>query len=545
MSSLLNLAINSFNSAKMGLNTTSHNISNHAVKGYSRQTPLFAQASVTHTGQTFSPSGVTVTGNRREYDELIANQLRKATTTSSSLNIQHEYIANIDRLLANSPNSLSGTMDNFFSSLQHVVNNTNDASARQTVLEQAKALVSQFRRIDHTLKESEQQINDALNASAKQINHYAQQISLLNRQISQLTTPGVEPNDLLDQRDQLVNELSEIVDVTVSRQNSHYNITLGKGISLVSDDVTYELVAIPSRRDPTRITLGYIGMVGEPVEIAEKMLPDGVLGGMLAFRQNELAEARNRLGQMALVFANSINTQHCAGVDSNGHAGVNIFAFGSATVIGNNQNRSNTIMRAKCVETYAVQATDYRANYDGTQWHVIRLSDRNEVKITVHNNTASSTLNFDGLEVSTIGIPEAQDSFLIKPVSNVIVDLDLIITDEAKIAAAVDKGGVSGNRNAQQLLNLQSGKFIEGNQTFSEAYASLVAQVGNKTANLKNAADVQASVVAQLTQRQQSVSGVNLDEEYINLEKFKEFFQSIAKIVNTQKACFEALMNIF
>ena len=132
----------------------------------------------------------------------------------------------------------------------------------------------------------------------------------------------------------------------------------------------------------------------------------------------------------------------------------------------------------------------------------------------------------------------------VKPVANAIVNMTVAITDEAKIAAAGEAGGVSDNRNAQKLLDLQTKKVVNGNSTLSQAYASLVSDVGNKTNTLKTTSSTQEKLVTQLTNRQQSISGVNLDEEYGNLQRFQQYYMANAQIMQTASAIFNALIGI-
>jgi flagellar hook-associated protein 1 FlgK len=192
-----------------------------------------------------------------------------------------------------------------------------------------------------------------------------------------------------------------------------------------------------------------------------------------------------------------------------------------------------------------MKASNYTVSYDGSNWSVTRMSDN--VKFSVTPDATDGTLNFDGLKltVSTSPAPNAKDSFLVKPVQNVIAGMSVAITDESQIAAASSAtSGESDNRNAQKLLDLQDSKLVNGNATIAQAYASIVSTVGNKTSTLKTASTTQENVVTQLSDRQQSVSGVNLDEEYSNLTKYQQFYMANAQVLQTASTIFNALMGI-
>ena len=108
-----------------------------------------------------------------------------------------------------------------------------------------------------------------------------------------------------------------------------------------------------------------------------------------------------------------------------------------------------------------------------------------------------------------------------------------------------EDAGDSDNRNGQALLDLQSNsKTVGGAKSFNDAYASLVSDIGNKTATLKTSSATQGNVVTQLSNQQQSISGVNLDEEYGNLQRFQQYYLANAQVLQTANAIFDALINI-
>ncbi|RWR01920.1 flagellar hook protein FlgK [[Pantoea] beijingensis] len=544
MSSLINSAMSGLNAAQAALSTTSNNISNYNVAGYSRQNIILAQSQSTLNGNSYYGNGVAITGVNREYNEFITSQLRSASAQNSAIGTQYDQISNIDDLLASSSTSLASTLQGFFTNLQNVVSNAQDPSARQTLLGKADGLVNQFQTADRYLRNMDSSINTDIASSVDQINSYASQIAKLNEQIAKLqgAGAGAEPNNLLDQRDQLVNQLNDIVGVTVSRQDGSVNISLGNGTNLVTGTLSRQLVAMPSSSDPGRTTVGYVDAAAGNVEIPEKTITNGSLGGVLTFRRENLDDARNRLGQLAMAFADSFNVQHKAGVDSNGNPGKDFFNIGGPTTISNSKNVGDATLKVAWSDTSKVQATDYNVSFDGEKWNVTRLSDNTSVNATV--TEAGQSLSFDGLQVDISGTASAKDSFIVKPVASAIVNMGVAITNESQIAAASAAGGESDNRNAQKLLDLQHKDVVNGNSTLSEAYASLVSDIGNKTSTLKTANTTQGNVVTQLTNRQQSISGVNLDEEYGDLQRFQQYYLANAQVLQAASTIFDALISI-
>lgn len=544
MSSLINSAMSGLSAAQAALNTVSNNISSYNVAGYTRQTTVLGASNSTLTGGGWVGNGVYVSGVQREYDAFITNQLRAAQTQSSGLTTRYQQMSKIDDVLSDSTNSLSTTLQDFFKSLQTLVSNAEDPAARQTVLGKADGLVNQFKTNDQYLRDQDSQVNTAIASSVEQINNYAKQIANLNDQISRLTGVGAgsSPNDLLDQRDQLVSELNQIVGVEVAVQDGGtYNVSFGNGYTLVQGSKANQLAAVKSSADPTRTTIAFSDEVSGNVEIPEKMVTTGSLGGLFTFRSEDLDKARNNLNQLALAFADAMNKQHEAGFDANGDAGGKLFDFGSPAVVTNSRNTGTAAMTATVADSTKVQATDYKLQFNGTDWTITR-SDKTSFTMAPD---ASGNLSFDGLSVNVTGSANAKDSFIVKPVSDVIVNMELKFKDESKLAmASASNGGESDNRNGQKLLDLQNSKVVGGNKTFNDAYASLVSTVGSSTAALKTSSETKANVATQLTKQQQSISGVNLDEEYGNLQRYQQYYLANAQVLQTASTLFDAIINI-
>ncbi|MFB4577942.1 flagellar hook-associated protein FlgK [Enterobacter hormaechei subsp. hoffmannii] len=545
MSSLINSAMSGLSAAQSALNTVSNNISSYNVAGYTRQTTILGASNSTLTGGGWVGNGVYVSGVQREYDAFITNQLRAAQNQSSGLTTRYQQMSKIDDVLSDTTNSLSANLQDFFKSLQTLVSNAEDPAARQTVLGKADGLVNQFKTNDQYLRDQDAQVNTAISTSVDQINNYAKQIANLNDQISRLTGvgAGASPNELLDQRDQLVSELNKIVGVDVTVQDSGtYNISIANGYTLVQGSNASQLAAVKSSADPARTTIAYVDAAAGNVEISEKQITTGSLGGLLTFRSQDLDQARNTLNQMALAFADAMNTQHQAGFDANGDAGGKLFDFGSPAVLSNGKNTGSASVTATMTDSTKVQATNYKVEYNGTDWTITRLSDNTSFTA---KPDASGNLSFDGRNVKISGSANNKDSFIVKPVNDVIVYMDVAISDESKLAMASAQGsGESDNTNGQKLLDLQSAKLVGGNKTFNDAYAALVSTVGSTTASLKTSSETKVNVVTQLTKQQQSISGVNLDEEYGNLQRYQQYYLANAQVLQTASTLFDALINI-
>ncbi len=541
-SSLSNIALTGLNAAQNALNSVASNISNVYVSGYNRQTTQLAEMG--SNGST--GTGVMVSGVTRAYDALVMGQLRNAATTYAATSSYSDQISQINSMLASTDSSLSTSMSTFFSSLQSLSSNAGDSAARQTVIGSAQSLVNQFKSNDTYLRNMDDAVNQQLSSSADQINNYAKQIANLNDQIVRQGKGGAT-NAMLDQRDQLVSELNTMVGVSTTPQaDNSLTVTFANGLTLVQGGTASQIKAVASQADPSRTVLAYDNGTGSPAEINEKTLTTGSVGGLLTFRSGTLDDARNQLGQIALALAGSFNQQHAAGVDLSGAAGEAFFNYGQPDITSNTKNTGQAELSVAFTDTSAVKAGSYNVKYTDEGWQVTRASDGTSVDFeTTDNDKGEPVLSFEGLAMTVSGTPKANDKFTVDPVTNAIAGMSVAITDPAKIAAgqAGDESGASDNRNAQALLALQTSKVVGGNATLSSAFASLVSTIGTKTSNAAVTATSQSNIVDQLTTKQQSISGVNLDEEYADLQRYQQYYQANAQVLNTAGTLFDTILS--
>lgn len=551
--SLINTAMSGLNAAQAALSTVSNNIANVSVAGYNRQTAIIAQSNGTSTAAGYIGNGVNVSSINREYNAFIVNQLMSASTVNSALTTQSSQAGQIDNLLSDTTTSLATTMQKFFTGLQTLTSNSGDSAARQAVLGQAQGMTAQFNSSAKYLADMSSGVNQQITDNINQINSFAAQIAKLNTQITTTRgTSGQEPNALLDQRDQMVSKLNDIVGVTVTQQDGDaYNVSFANGVPLVQGSNTRTIVATASSADTSKLTVGVTQPDGTVSEIAESRITTGTLGGVLTFRKDNLEPAINQLGQLALSLGDSFNTVNKGGFDMNSQAGGDFFSFNQPATVSNTKNTGSAVLSTTFSDVSAVKASDYVMSYDGAAWSATRSSDGAKITPTAGTDASGNpTLKFDGLEVSVTGTANAKDSFTVKTVSGVAGSLNLAITDSSKIAAASEVDSVTGvvgasdNRNAQKLLNLQNAKLVEGKSTLSGAYASLVSNVGNQVSTLKTNNTAQTNIVTQLSAQQQSISGVNTDEEYGDLQRYQQYYLANAQVIQTASTIFDAIINI-
>ena len=643
MASIFGIGVSALNAAQLGLATTEHNISNVNTAGFHRQQIVQSSATAQFTGAGFLGQGAQVDTVKRIYNQFLDTQVLQAQTQASYYDSYSLQIKQMDNLLADPNAGLSPALQDFYHAVNDVAANPASVPSRQAMISGAQTLTARFQAIDQQLTQISDGLNGQIRNSVTEINSYAQQIGDLNQRISlaQSASGGQQlPNDLLDQREQLVVELNQRVRVSVITQNDgNYNVFIGNGQGLVIGGSVSKLSAVASSEDPTRLDLAYVTSGGVNVPIASSSLTGGSLGGLLAFRSSSLDDAKNALGRVAMGLAQTFNDQHQLGQDLNGALGGNFFNVASPQTIANSSNNttSNAQITASIADIGAVTTSNYTLAYTGTSYTLTRLSDNTVT--TLPGTFPGSAATVDGVTLTlTSGSFTAGDSFLIRPTRNGGRDISVAVSDTAKIAIAApirtnsaitntgsgilsagsvnlppppnanlqhnvaiafidsthfsvtdtststvlaasvvyapgsgatlnyngwtaqlsgapvagdtfnvgpNTNGVSDNRNGLLLAGLQTKNTLAGNTTtYQGAYSQLVSEVGNKTREVEVNGKAQQAFVSYTHQAQQSLSGVNLDEEAANLLRYQQAYQAAGKMIQIANTLFQTLLDI-
>ena len=540
--------------AQNRLQTAGHNINNAATAGYNRQTVLSQTAGATPTSGGWIGRGVQAVSVQRSYDNFLQNQLTSSLTRGAALKTYGDQISQINNLVADRTVGISPGIQKFFDSLDAVASAPADVAARQELIGQANSLAAQVRDANAFLDSQRTNINTQVDTTVTQINNYLDRIQDLNRQITtaKATNPGQPPNDLLDQRDQLVSDLGQLVDVKAYEQDDRISLTIGNGQTVLGGDTVFHLETHLSKADPTRLAVNYTtkDAAGNsiPIEMDDKQITGGKLGGLLAFRSDALDATQNDLGRIALGISIALNEQHVQGYDLSGTPGGEFFNVGTPKVIGNEKNSATAgTPTASYVPGELSQITnqDYRVEFDGMDYTVTRVPEGTALIPAV----AGTTLSFDGVAIDTAGmVPAAGDSWLVQPTRDAAGAMTVTITDPEKVAAAGEASpgvgaGTANGDNALELAALRSKKILaNGSMGMNEAYSQLVNTVAVKTQQNTTAQKAQETLVAQNYSAQQAVSGVNLDEEYINLQQYQEQYRAAARLIDTASTLFDTLL---
>ncbi|MCP5244655.1 MAG: flagellar hook-associated protein FlgK [Burkholderiales bacterium] len=436
MGNILGTGISGLNAAQTNLLTTSHNITNADTPGYTRQEAIQSTNIPLSTGAGFIGRGVNVTTVQRIHNQFLTTQLLQVQTQSSQLDAHYSQIKQIDNLLADPVSGLSPALQDFFSGVNDVAANPSSVPSRQALISNAESLVSRFHSLDQRLSEMQDGANTEIKSHVGEINSLAKQISEINNNIvmAEGASGGHAPNDMLDKRDELIHQLSKLVNTDVVKQSDGtLNVFIGTGQALVVGTQSMTLKAMISPENPQQVTVGLVNG-NKTIILPENQIQGGSLGGILDFRNDSLNVAQNSLGRIALNLAQAFNAQHRLGLDLNGVLGTDFFSVPSPQVFSSTSNNPASNITASISDVSALTTSDYQFSYDGANYTLTRLSDNNSVS-SAAAPTVGSPLIMDGVSITNVTI-NANEKFLIQPTINGAKNVAVNISDTAAIAAA-------------------------------------------------------------------------------------------------------------
>jgi flagellar hook-associated protein 1 len=450
---LMSIGMRAMFANSAALNVTGHNIANASVAGYSRQQTLVETAQGQFTGAGFFGQGVSVVNVTRAHDQFLTMQAAAAKSLSSMDEARRGQLAQLEDVFPPGSAGLGYAMGDFLNAMSDLSNTPADSSARQVVLARAKDVAARFSNAGARLDTLQAGVRADMQTSVKTVNGLAAQIAALNDQIAKSTGQNQQPNDLLDQRDQLVSEIGKYVQVTtMPASDGSLGVFVAGGQRLVLGNEAAKMLVMQDPAEPGRSTLA-LATANQPLMISEDMLTGGSLAGLMRYQSKDLVDARNQLGQMATAFASQINKAQSLGLDLRNPpgAGAPLFALGAPQAIGNLNNAKdgsgNYIGQVSLTLTDGtqVQASDYDLRPDGSgtpgQYTLVRLSDGLS-RAVVSGDVV------DGVRID-IGPPDlaAGDRFLLRPAGAAATGMRAILDDPMGVAAASPVTATLGTTN--------------------------------------------------------------------------------------------------
>ena len=435
MSDVFGISVSALTAFKNAITVTSNNIANASTPGYDKESTILTEAIPQANGSATVGSGVAVSGVTRAYSSAAAAQLNTSQSTLGQLTSLQTYTTQIDNLLGTTGGGLSTALTTYYSGWSDVANNPTSTASRQALLSDAQGVASSFQSTSSQLNALSSDVNNRISADVTQINSLAASISTLNNQIvnGQGQTGGQAPNELLDQRDQLVSTLSGLTGVTTTTSaDGALNVFIGKGQPLVLDGQVDKLTTVQDQYNASQLDVSSTLSGGN---VINDTLTSGDLGGLFAARTQAINPALAQLGQIATALSSTANAQQSAGVDLNGAVGGPIFSTATPTATGSAKNTGTASASVAISNLGSLTSNSYVLAYRNGAYSLTNVTDGSNVPVT-GTGTAADPLLVNGISITLTGTPAASDTFLIQPTASSASNLSVVLTDPAKIAAA-------------------------------------------------------------------------------------------------------------
>ena len=438
--SLMGLGSKAVSAAYAQLQSTGNNIANANIKGYSRQSAQLATASAENTGSGYLGRGVLVTTIARAANMFMTQQVVATRSAAAADSVRRDRLSQLEKVFAGGQAGLGHAATQIFNAFADLAAVPNDLAARQVVLARLEDFATLARSTSTQIENLQGSVSHDVVGAVSEVNALSGALAKLNVSIQKAGAQGHSPNDLLDQRDQLIQRLGEKLQLQVYvAADDTANLFVGSGQSLVVGGAAYKMMAAADVDDPTRVRMS-IDQGGLSADMTIGDVGDGQIGGLLDFQGGALADARNRLGQMVTGLASALNRQQSLGLDLQGQAGAALYGFSGPQAVPATSNAQDAgghylaTVSLTISDPAKLQASDYRLAPDPAkagQYVVTRLSDGQVFQPVADGQ------QIDGFAISIGPTPPAPgESFRLKPVSASAADLTVLLKSPRGVAAA-------------------------------------------------------------------------------------------------------------
>ncbi len=459
---ILGIASKALRVQQRAINVTGNNIANVNTPGYSRQRLNISADQPVNTG--FGPlgSGVRASEVERIYQRFLATQINGETQSLGQWEARKDMLERVEMVFDESGDyGLSQTMSEFWNAWQDLSNNPSGSVERTVLVAKSEMLTTTIAKNYQDLQNIQHDIDARVEGAVDKINELSASVVDLNDKIVSMEADGFTANDYRDQRDLVLKELSELIDINSFEDSSGaVTVSVGNGQPLVEGIHRYSLSTQPNASGLKDVA--WLDDDGNAVSITSN-IDGGKLGGWLTARDTDIVDYMDRLDTLAQNLMNEVNTLHAAGYGLDGSTG-NDFFTGTA-------------------------AGDMAVN------------------------------------------------------SAIVSDPNLVAAAAGYDTVPGDKPG--DNRNAIAIAGLRETLTMAGGTaTFDDYYASLVSDVGHGVQQAQSYHDHQSQMVLHLENYRDSISGVSIDEEMVNLVNYQKAYQAAARLINTASEMMDTLLNM-
>ena len=433
-SDLLNVGTQSVLTAQRQLNTTGHNISNVNTEGYSRQSVVQGTNDPRQYGGSTYGMGVHVENVRRSWDQFAVKELNMSSTNNANKTDTQNNLDMLSSMLSSvSSKKIPENLNEWFDAVKTMADTPNDLGARKVVLEKAKIFSDTLNDFHESVRLQSDVTNKKLDMGIERVNQLGQEIRDIHRLM--MRTPGPH-NDLMDQHEKLIAELSEYTKVTVTpRANAEgFNVHIGNGHTLVSGTESSQLKMIDGDPDVHQRRLAMVE--GEGIKPIKADDIDGKIGALLDMRDQHIPQLLDEMGRLATGFSYKVNQLQSQGLDLNGQVGQDIFTDVNADRVAKSRvfaaPNSQADVAVYIDDIAAIKGGEYSLRFDGSQYSVTTPKGE-QIKLDMAQSESSFVL--DGMRVQIGEGLAPGERVLLRPTRSGAAIIKMETNDAKAIAA--------------------------------------------------------------------------------------------------------------
>ena len=540
-------------SAKLGLlaqqlaiEVTGQNVANVETEGYSRQDVSFEantpRGHIKYGGLHQLGTGVRIASIERAHDQFLFTQIMDEGDLTGSTEVKKEIFEQLEVLFnEGSGRSLNDALSLFFSSIHDLATNARGLSERVDLISKAEHLASTFNQTGNQLFTIQRNIDATIETEVAKINTLTTQIGKLNESIhANEPTSQYKANDLRDNRDRLVKELSKKIDIQlVQESDNQISLTLKDGTALVLKDQVFDLSTSINANNESFNDV-YIDS-GSTTKNITSTIKGGELRGYLDMRDTKVESVLDKMNILSGSFIQEFNSIHREGFGIDGSSGLDFFTPLDVTVDHDADNTGTAVVSMTNASPTTVSVDEFEIVFTSASSFNLNNLTTNASSGTFTFASATTFNIKDGFAVAISGTAASGDkvTFSVSEDAASLMSVSSTITaDGQKIAAGATTNGDGGN--ALLMADLQNGLVFNsvtwssesGSFTFDEYYNAVVSTIGIESFSAQAILRQQEGVMLQLNSRRESISGVSIDEEMIKMIKFQQAYNASARMIS-------------
>ena len=550
-------------SAKLGLlaqqlaiEVTGQNIANVETEGYSRQDVTFEANTPRHAIKYGSMhqigTGVRVAGIERAHDQFLFEQIMDEGDLTGSTEVKKEIFEQLEVLFnEGSGRSLNDALSSFFASVHDLATNARGLSERADLVSKAEHLASTFNQTGKQLFTIQRNIDATIETEVVEINSLTTQIGKLNESIhANEPASQYKANDLRDNRDRLVKELSKKIDIQlIEESDNQISLTLKDGTALVLKDRVFKLsTSLNGDNDSFKdVNIEY----GSGLKNITSTITGGELRGYLDMRDTEVESILDKMNILSASFIQEFNGIHRAGFGLDGSSGLDFFSPLNVTVDHDVDNTGTAVVSMTNASPTTVSVDEYEIAFTDSNAFTLNNLTTNASSGTFTFTTGSTFNIKDGFAVTISGAAVSGDKVTFSVSEDAASGMSVsstITANTRKIAAGTTTNGDGANAllmaDLQDTLSFNSVTWSgsgSGSYTFDEYYNAVVSTIGIESFSAQATLRQQEGIMLQLNSRRESISGVSIDEEMIKMIKFQQAYNASARMISVVDEMLDAL----